>query len=117
MELHMLLALLLSVEHIIGRRQQLRSRINNHSLYMGSQQGLPYQLDRSLFERFSVGESRRPPFPVTQLNIQRRIRPKISTLIKSTVYPRLIDHESAMSLLDVVGLRKNVLWLSHEDRS
>lgn len=75
MEPHMLLSLLPSVEHVIliGDHQQLRPRINNHSLSMESQQEVPYQLDRSLFERLLVGESRRPPFPVTQLNIQRRI--------------------------------------------
>ncbi|KAH8600108.1 hypothetical protein B0O99DRAFT_503550 [Bisporella sp. PMI_857] len=117
MESHMISALLPSVEHFIqiGDHQQLRPQINNHGLSLESKQGTPYQLDRSQFERLSVGEPGRHPFPVAQLNVQRRMRPEISTLIRATMYPRLIDHESIKDLPNVVGMRKNVFWLDHEN--
>lgn len=117
MEPHMLSALLPSVEHFIqiGDHQQLRPQINNYNLSLESQQGLLYQLDRSQFERLSIGERGRPAFPVAQLNVQRRMRPQISTLIRETVYPRLLDHDSTKNLPDVVGMRKNVFWLNHDN--
>lgn len=116
MEPHILSALLPSVEHFIqiGDHQQLRPQINNYELSLESQQGAAYQLDRSQFERLSVGEQGRPPFPVAQLNVQRRMRPEISELIRETIYPRLIDHETTKHLPDVVGMRKNVFWLDHK---
>jgi hypothetical protein len=117
MEPHMISALLPTVEHFIqiGDHQQLRPQINNHGLSLESKQGTPYQLDRSQFERLSVGEPGRPLFPVAQLSVQRRMRPEISTLIRTTIYPRLIDHETTKNLPDVVGMRRNVFWLDHEN--
>jgi len=116
MEPHMLSALLPSVEHFIqiGDHQQLRPQINNYELSLENQRGLPYQLDRSQFERLSVGERGRPSLPVAQLNVQRRMRPEISRFIRETLYPRLIDHNSIKFVPDVVGMRKNVFWLNHE---
>ncbi len=117
MEPHILSALLPSVEHFvqIGDHQQLRPQINNYNLSLESQQGASYQLDRSQFERLSVGERGRPSFPVAQLNVQRRMRPEISTLIRETMYPRLLDHTSTKTLPSVVGMRKDVFWLNHEN--
>lgn len=116
MEPHMLSALLPSVEHFIqiGDHQQLRPQINNYELSLENQRGLPYQLDRSQFERLSVGERGRPSLPVAQLNVQRRMRPEISRFIRETLYPRLVDHNSIKFVPDVVGMRKNVFWLNHE---
>jgi hypothetical protein len=116
MEPHMISAMLPNVEHFIqiGDHQQLRPQINNYGLSLESQQGTPYQLDRSQFERLSVGQRGRPSFPVAQLNVQRRMRPEISHLIRETIYPRLIDHEVTKHLPAVVGIRKNVFWLDHE---
>ena len=116
MEPHMLSALLPSVEHFIqiGDHQQLRPQINNFNLSLESHQGLAYQLDRSQFERLSTGERGRPTFPVAQLNVQRRMRPQISTLI-SSLYPLLLDHDSTKNLPDVLGMRKNVFWLDHDN--
>ncbi|EEQ35140.1 Ab1-133 [Microsporum canis CBS 113480] len=117
MEPHMISALLPSVEHFIqiGDHQQLRPQINNYGLSLESKQGGLYQLDRSQFERLSVGEPGRTPFPVAQLDTQRRMRPEISTLIRETLYPRLIDHPSTKTFPDVVGMRHNVFWLDHEN--
>ena len=115
MEPHMISALLPAVEHFIqiGDHEQLRPQINNYSLSLESRQGALYQLDRSQFERLSVGESGRPKIPVAQLNVQRRMRPEISMLIRETIYPKLVDHPSTTLLPDVIGMRKNVFWLDH----
>ena len=116
MEPHMLSALLPTVEHLIqiGDHQQLRPQINNYGLSLESNQGGLYQLDRSQFERLSVGQSGRPRIPVAQLNVQRRMRPEISKLIRETVYPRLTDHDTTIYLPNVVGMQKNVYWLDHD---
>ena len=117
LEPHMITALLPSVEHFIqiGAHQQLRPQINNFRLSLESQRGTLYQLDRSQFERLSTGERGRPAFPVAQLSVQRRMRPEISTLIRETIYPRLLDHDATRHLLDVVGMCKNVFWLDHDN--
>lgn len=117
MEPHMISALLPSVEHFIqiGDHQQLRPQINNFQLSLESQRGTLYQLDRSQFERLSTGERGRPAFPVAQLNVQRRMRPEISKLIRETIYPSLLDHDITKDLPDVVGMRKNVFWLDHDN--
>jgi hypothetical protein len=49
---------------------------------------------------------------VSMLNVQRRMRPEISQLIRR-VYPNLQDHESVLNLPDVVGMRHNLFWLDH----
>jgi hypothetical protein len=117
MEPHMLSALIPSVEHVIsiGDHEQLRPKIINFNLSLESSRGALFQLDRSQFERLSVGEAGRMPFPVAQLNVQRRMRPDVSRLVRETIYPRLVDHESTELLPDVVGLRDNVYWLDHRN--
>lgn len=117
LEAHILSALIPSVQHLIqiGDHQQLRPQINNFELSLESHQGKEYQLDRSQFERLSVGEPGKPPFPVAQLNVQRRMRPQISNLIRHTLYGRLVDHNNVKNLPDVVGMRKNVFWYDHSN--
>ncbi|MCJ1464386.1 hypothetical protein MMC07_002999 [Pseudocyphellaria aurata] len=117
LEAHLLSALIPSVEHLIqiGDHQQLRPQINDFSLSLESQQGRYYQLDRSQFERLSAGEHYQAPFPVSQLNIQRRMRPQISALIRNTLYERLVDHDNVKNLPDVVGIRGNLFWYDHRN--
>ncbi|KAF4439729.1 NFX1-type zinc finger-containing 1 [Fusarium acutatum] len=107
-------ALMESVQHFIqiGDHKQLRPQINNFELSLESSSGKFWQLDRSQFERRAVGEPGLPPAPFAQLNVQRRMRPEISQLIRR-VYPNLQDHESVFHLDDVVGMRKNLFWLDH----
>ncbi|PVI08317.1 NFX1-type zinc finger-containing protein 1 [Periconia macrospinosa] len=116
MEPHMISALLPTVEHLIqiGDHEQLRPQINNYGLSLESKQGSLYQLDRSQFERLSVGQPGRPRMPVAQLNVQRRMRPEISKLIRETIYPRLNDHDITLDLPNVVGMQKNVYWMDHD---
>ncbi|KAJ5938042.1 hypothetical protein N7454_004384 [Penicillium verhagenii] len=114
MEAHVASALMPGVEHFIqiGDHRQLRPQVNNHALSLESSTGKLWQLDRSQFERRAVGEPGLNPAPVAQLDVQRRMRPEISQLIRS-VYPKLEDHESVKSLPNVVGMRKNLFWLDH----
>jgi hypothetical protein len=118
MEPHMISALLPTIEHCIqiGDHQQLRPSVTNFKeLSLESDKGKLHQLDKSQFERLSVGELGRPLVPIAQLNVQRRMRPEISTLIRETVYPTLRDHDSTVHTPDVVGLRQNVFWLDHSN--
>lgn len=116
LEAHVVSALLPSVEHFIqiGDHQQLRPTINNWStLSLESSRGQDYQLDRSQFERLALGQPGLPPIPLSQLQIQRRMRPDIADLLRRTTYPNLEDHESIRELPNVVGMRQNIFWLNH----
>ncbi|KAI4673398.1 uncharacterized protein J4E84_011123 [Alternaria hordeiaustralica] len=116
MESHMISALLPDVEHLIqiGDHEQLRPSVTNfRDLSLESERGKLHALDRSQFERLSIGEPGRSLMPVAQLNVQRRMRPQISSLIRETIYDKLKDHSSTIDLPDVVGMRRNVFWLDH----
>ncbi|KAH8748254.1 AAA domain-containing protein, partial [Diaporthe sp. PMI_573] len=115
LEAHLISALMPGVEHFIqiGDHQQLRPQITNNALSMENPAGEPYQLDRSQFERLALGQPGLAPLPVAQLNVQRRMRPEDSRLIRETMYQRLEDHDSVKELPDVVGMRDNVFWLTH----
>lgn len=116
LEAHVISALMPSVEHFIqiGDHQQLRPTINNFStLSLESTHGKDYQLDRSQFERLALGQPGLPPIPLSQLNIQRRMRPDIADLLRRSMYPSLEDHPSIRDLPNVVGMRQNLFWLNH----
>jgi hypothetical protein len=116
LEGHLLSALLPSLEHLIqiGDHSQLRPPINDYKLSTEGPYGSHYQLDRSMFERLSTSDHGKPP--LSFLNVQRRMRPDISRLLKGTIYPELIDHESVKNIPDVVGMRKSVYWLHHTNQ-
>jgi AAA domain len=117
LESHVLSTFLSSVEHVIqiGDHEQLRPSVTNFSLSIESHEGVQYKLDRSQFERLVVGEPGRLRIPVAQLDVQRRMRPEISRLIRKTLYPSLKDHTATLNRPDVVGMRKNVFWLDHKN--
>ncbi|KAH8704531.1 AAA domain-containing protein [Phaeosphaeriaceae sp. PMI808] len=99
---------------LIGDHEQLRPQIKNHDLFsIESNRGKRYQLDRSLFERLAGQSAGQHWIPITQLNIQRRMRPEISRLVRNTLYPRLVDHADTKSLPSVPSMRKNVFWYHH----
>jgi hypothetical protein len=114
MEAHILSALMPGVEHFIqiGDHRQLRPQILTYDLSLETSTGRKWQLDRSQFERRAVGEPGFPALPVSQLTVQRRMRPEISRLIRS-VYPNLEDHVCVENLPKVVGMRHNLFWLDH----
>ncbi|CVK84144.1 uncharacterized protein FPRN_01838 [Fusarium proliferatum] len=102
------------VEHLIqiGDHKQLRPQINNFDLSLESTSGQKWQLDRSQFERRAEGEPGLSPAPFTQVDVQRRMRPEVSRLIRG-VYPDLEDHQNVQNLPGVVGMPDNVFWLDH----
>lgn len=102
LEAHILGSLVPSVEHLIliGDPLQLRPTLNNYCVWLeikhllmlltltlvtalsvdsktGSQL---YKFDRSLMERLSSAD-----FPMSQIDVQRRMRPTISNLIRYLV--------------------------------
>ncbi|KAK4118095.1 P-loop containing nucleoside triphosphate hydrolase protein [Parathielavia appendiculata] len=116
MEPHLISALMPGVEHFIqiGDHRQLRPQIQNYLQFsLETAAGRAHQLDRSQFERRAVGEPGLAPLPVAQLNVQRRMRPEISQLIRR-VYPNLVDHDCVRNLPSVVGMRDNLFWLDHD---
>ena len=116
LEAHMLTALLPTLEHciLIGDHEQLRPQIQNYDLQTTNPRGFQYSLDVSLFERLV-----KPLIPSTEaigfssLNIQRRMHPSISDLVRKTIYPELKDHASVQHHPLVAGLTKRLFWLDH----
>lgn len=117
LEAHTISALLPSVQHFIqiGDHEQLRPQISEYSLSLESSTGNRYQLDRSQFERLAAKRNGTGRFPIAQLNVQRRMRPEISTLIRETIYPDLVDHSSTRDLGNIIGMRRNLFWLDHQN--
>ncbi|KAJ7200706.1 hypothetical protein C8J57DRAFT_1413236 [Mycena rebaudengoi] len=114
LEAHILGSLVPSVEHLIliGDPLQLRPTLNNYALSMDNKRGKQlFKFDMSLMERLATNG-----LSMSQLNVQRRMRPTISTLIRDTLYHRLVDHELVKKYPDVRGLSRNIFFLSHDHR-
>ena len=94
---------------LIGDHKQLRPKINNYKLTVEKGEG--YDLNRSLFERLI-----KKGFPHQTLHQQHRMRPEISTLIRSLTYPKLADAPKAQGRPNIRGLQSNVVFISHEHR-
>jgi hypothetical protein len=118
LEAHMLTALLPSVEHcmLIGDHQQLRPQVQNFDLSSESRSGGQYALDVSLFERLVKPQDLfAKPLPLSTLEVQRRMHPSISQLVRETQYPRLKDDPSVSTYPEVVGMRHRLFWMHHEE--
>ncbi|CCA71455.1 related to ECM32-DNA dependent ATPase/DNA helicase B [Serendipita indica DSM 11827] len=114
LEAHSLATLVPSVEHLImiGDPQQLRPTINNYAFSTDNPRGgYLFKFDQSLMERLDAAG-----LPMAQLNIQRRMRPEVSTLIRGCLYPRLQDHENVTKYPSVRGMVKNVWFLHHTNK-
>ncbi|KAI1207801.1 putative NF-X1 finger and helicase domain protein [Annulohypoxylon truncatum] len=117
LESHILTSLLPSVEHaiLIGDHLQLRPHIDNYELSIANPRGEKYSLDVSLFERLV-----KPPrptdlrLPFDMLEVQRRMHPSISNLIRSTLYNDLKDFKEVGGYPEVAGMRKRLYWFHHE---
>lgn len=118
LEAHTLTALLPSVEHaiLIGDHEQLRPQINNYDLQSDNPRGAKFSLDISLFERLVHPQPGHPRLPYSSLEVQRRMHPSIAELVRSTLYPKLQDHESVFSHPEVYGMRKRLFWLDHNEK-
>jgi hypothetical protein len=118
LEAHLLTALLPSVEHaiLVGDHLQLRPQIQNYDLQSTNPRGERYSLDLSMFERLV-----KPPhdddvrLPFSVLHTQRRMHPSIAELVRSTLYPHLTDGGKVSSYPEVVGMKKRLFWLHHEN--
>ncbi|KAG2361405.1 hypothetical protein BDR07DRAFT_1472123 [Suillus spraguei] len=114
LEAHVLGSLAPSIEHLImiGDPLQLRPTLNNFSLSMDSQRGRDlYKFDMSLMERLSSSG-----LAMSRIDVQRRMRPAISSLIRNTLYPSLEDHELVRHYPSVRGIAKNLFFLNHNHR-
>ncbi|CAG9977265.1 unnamed protein product [Clonostachys byssicola] len=117
LEAHILTALLPSLESaiLIGDHLQLRPQIQNYELQSTNPRGQQYSLDMSLFERLVQplhdGDVQ---VPFSTLETQRRMHPFMSELIRSTLYPALMDSESVQKYPKVVGMKQRLFWLHHE---
>ncbi|TFY64195.1 hypothetical protein EVJ58_g2786 [Rhodofomes roseus] len=114
LEAHILTSLVSSVHHLIciGDPQQLRPNLATFALSMDSERGKQlFKFDRSLMERLADGG-----LPMSQINMQRRMRPEISHFIRTILYPTLDDHAVVQSYPHVSGMLKDVLFFTHTNR-
>ncbi|PCH43420.1 nucleoside triphosphate hydrolase protein [Wolfiporia cocos MD-104 SS10] len=114
LEAHVLGSLVPSIQHLIliGDPLQLRPTLNNYSLSIENKRGsMLYRFDMSLMERLSSAG-----LPMSQINVQRRMRPSISNLIRTTLYPKLEDHDLVKQYGSVQGVAKNIFFLSHKHK-
>ncbi|KAF9227364.1 hypothetical protein BS17DRAFT_747823 [Gyrodon lividus] len=114
LEAHVLGSLAPSVEHLIliGDPLQLRPTLNNFSLSMDSRRGRElYRFDMSLMERLAASG-----LSMSRIDVQRRMRPTISSLIRNTLYPSLEDHELVSQYPDVRGMEKNLFFVNHNNK-
>lgn len=89
---------------LIGDHQQLRPTTSAyHSAKVN-------QMDVSLFERMIINE-----MPNVQLTVQHRMRSEISKLLCPHIYERLFDHPSVQRYPNVIGMEKNLFWLTHSE--
>ncbi|KAH9038181.1 hypothetical protein EDB85DRAFT_526111 [Lactarius pseudohatsudake] len=113
LEAHIMASLVPSVEHLIciGDPNQLRPNLATFALSMDSTSGRElFKFDRSLMERLSDGG-----MTMSQINVQRRMRPSISHFVRTILYPKLEDHEVVRGYPAVQGMEKNVFFFSHNN--
>ncbi|KZT72216.1 P-loop containing nucleoside triphosphate hydrolase protein [Daedalea quercina L-15889] len=111
LEAHVLGSLVQSVQHLIliGDPLQLRPTLNNFSLSVDHRRGnMLYKFDMSLMERLSSGG-----LHMSQIDVQRRMRPEISHLVRTTLYPKLEDHDLVKQHPHVQGMGADVFFLTH----
>ena len=91
---------------LIGDHKQLRPKVNNHLLSVEKGEG--YDLNRSLFERLII-----KGYPHQTLQKQHRMRPEISSLVRSLTYPELVDAPKTLGRPDLRGFRNNIIFVNH----
>ncbi|KIO17985.1 hypothetical protein M407DRAFT_32351 [Tulasnella calospora MUT 4182] len=111
LEAHIIASLVPSIEHLIliGDPLQLRPTIENYQLSMdNTRTGKVFRFDQSLMERLST-----MGLHMSQLDVQRRMRPQIADLVRHTLYPALKDHTSVQAPPSIRGMAKDVFFLDH----
>lgn len=108
-ESHVLTNVSSRIKHLImiGDHKQLRPKLQSYTLAKDSGNGVDF--DVSLFERLILGG-----YPYATLQVQHRMRPEISALIKCT-YPELLDHASTQGRDGIRGVPKNLFFVDHRE--
>ena len=103
LEAHVITSLTEGAEHVIliGDHQQLRPKPTVYKL------AKDYNLELSLFERMI-----RNGMDCHCLDIQHRMRPEISALLKD-IYPNLQNHPSVAKYPNVLGVGTNLHFINH----
>ena len=91
---------------LIGDHKQLRPKVANYDLTVEKGEG--YDLNRSLFERLVL-----KGFPHQVLKQQHRMRPEISTLVRSLTYPDLLDALKTKDRPSLQGFQDNLIFVDH----
>ena len=109
LESHILTAMTPNVKQLvlIGDHKQLRPKIDNFALTI--EKGDGYNLNMSLFERLVHSG-----FPPGLLTTQHRMRPEISSLIRSLTYPELEDAPKTLNRPPLRGFQNTVMFISHD---
>ncbi|XP_060534908.1 NFX1-type zinc finger-containing protein 1-like isoform X2 [Cylas formicarius] len=104
LEAHIVAALTGSCRHLIliGDHLQLKPSAADYKIETD------YGLGTSLFERMVNNR-----IQCYTLNVQHRMRPEISSLIKPAIYRDLLDHESTQHRPPVSGLQKPLFFIDH----
>ncbi|KAG8459015.1 hypothetical protein KFE25_006560 [Diacronema lutheri] len=110
LEAHVLTSLQPSVKQLImiGDHKQLRPKVATYALQAEAHGG--HGLNVSLFERLVLAG-----VPHITLNVQHRMLPAISSLIRPT-YPDLLDHASVHTYPPVRGLSDSLVFVTHDER-
>lgn len=111
LESHVLTSLHPTVKQLImiGDHLQLRPRLEHYPLKKES--GRQINFDVSLFERLALQRG----FPLQVLDVQHRMRPEISSLVRQLTYPNLKDHPSVLNRPNIRGLTSNVVFIAHNE--
>lgn len=108
LESHILTALSTETEQLIliGDHKQLRPKVNSYRLSVEKGEG--YDLNRSLFERLILRG-----YPHQTLMQQHRMRPEISSIVRSLTYPELVDAPKTHGRDNLRGFQNNVVFFDH----
>lgn len=91
---------------LIGDHKQLRPKVATYGLTVEKGEG--YDLNRSLFERLVL-----KGFPHHVLTHQHRMRPEISSLVRSLTYPELIDAPKTKGRPNLRGFQNDLIFVDH----
>ncbi|CAG9770858.1 unnamed protein product [Ceutorhynchus assimilis] len=106
LEAHIVAALTNHCQHLIliGDHLQLKPSAADYNIEV------KYKLGISLFERMVINNIR-----CHTLNVQHRMRPEISKLVKPHIYPDLMDHESTLQRNPIAGIDRCLYFIDHQE--
>ncbi|EGD73577.1 hypothetical protein PTSG_05285 [Salpingoeca rosetta] len=110
LEAHILTALPRDCKHLIliGDHKQLRPKVDHYPLTRESGKG--FDLNVSMFERLA------DTLPVAKLQVQHRMRPEFSRLVREVFYPGVLgDHHSVEGREHIRGLQGDLVFINHKE--